>query len=87
MIAVDLIWAISFLISFALLLVFVLWIFYNFFEEAKSQDVASSADLEQCPYCLSLFFDYQKSDVKTCPHCKSYVGGVGNKSEKGRGKK
>jgi hypothetical protein len=73
MIKLDLIWAIALFISFALMLVFIFWIIYNFFESTRKSQPLITDDLQQCPYCMTLFFDYQKREVIICPHCKSYV--------------
>ena len=64
-------WAIASYIFLILLLVIGKWIFYNLSEE---KEVFQRAEfLQQCPFCIHLFFDYQPSRLKVCPRCQSYL--------------
>ena len=72
MIAIDFSLAISLILSFALLLVFGLWIRYNF-TNSKRIDYQTNF-FQQCPYCTYIFFDYRDHGVKICPKCKSLLG-------------
>lgn len=71
MITVDFTLFVSLLLSFSLLLVFGLWIRYNFFRDQEIDD--QTHFLQQCPYCTYIFFDYHNRRVKTCPKCKSLL--------------
>ena len=72
MITVDLSLFVSLLFSLGLLLVFGLWIRYNFFNDREID--YQMQFFQQCPYCTYIFFDYRNSRMKTCPKCKSLVG-------------
>ncbi len=71
MISVDAAWAVSSYIFFGLALVIGKWIFYN--SNGDKEIFERSEFLEQCPYCTHLFFDYQRSHLKVCPRCQSYL--------------
>ena len=64
--------AISAYLCGALLLVFGLWIFYNYREPHRrlSDDTEK---ITQCPYCSYVFINQQKSEIFSCPECKSYI--------------
>ena len=79
MIALDFTLAISLILSFALLLVFGLWIRYNFIDNNKIDYQTNF--FQQCPYCTHIFFDYRQSGVKICPKCKSLLGNNERKRE------
>jgi hypothetical protein len=74
MITVEFTLFISLILSFGLLLVFVLWIRYNFFNSKEIDDQIHF--FQQCPYCTHIFFDYEDRRVKTCPKCKSLLGSI-----------
>jgi phage FluMu protein Com len=72
MIRIDLIQFISLIITFALVLVFVLWMTYNYRE--GDELLERTDDLVQCPFCTFVFFQYKKgAEVSICPRCKSYM--------------
>ena len=71
MMVIDFTSTISFLLSLYLLLVFALWIRYNFNDKKIDYETSS---FQQCPYCTYIFFDSRNSRVKTCPKCKSLLG-------------
>lgn len=56
MIKIDFTSAVSFYISFAIALVFIMWVFYNFYRNGGPNEVQH---LHQCPYCTYMFFDYR----------------------------
>jgi len=70
MITLDLNLSIGLFLTFALLFVFVLWIFYNYKQEDNLQDIQK---MHQCPFCTYIFFVYSKDDIVTCPRCQSLV--------------
>lgn len=54
--------AVSIYLCFSILLVFVLWIFYNL----NRNDIHSETKhLQQCPYCTYIFFDYKSNAVSS----------------------
>ena len=71
MIRIDAVQFISCALSIFLLLVFILWIFYNYKDSGKLSD--NSENLAQCPYCTFVFFEYKKEALSVCPRCKSYI--------------
>ena len=71
MITVDIISAIAIYIFLIVGLVIGKWIFYNLSEDNGVYE--RSEFLEQCPYCTHLYFDYQRSGLKVCPRCQSYL--------------
>jgi hypothetical protein len=55
----------------SLFLVFASWIFYNL---KRPYDPSTKPDdLLQCPICSMVIFDYRKSGLLVCPHCRSLV--------------
>ena len=72
MIKIDFIWAISFFLSLSTLLVFSMWIFYNYSTDSVKLDNVKF--LQQCPYCTYVFINYEEvRDLQICPRCKSYL--------------
>ncbi len=71
MITLNLSWAIGIYISFVLILVLSMWIFYNCSRE--EEPFQKSEFLVHCPYCTHLFFEYLDSDHLICPLCRSYL--------------
>lgn len=63
-------WALAIYLSIVLFLVLIRWIFYNCHEEQMFQ---KSEHLIQCTFCGHLFFNYQESEILSCPLCKSYI--------------
>ncbi len=73
MITLDFFWAIAIYLSFVIALVVGHWIFYNC-SRRDPKDIFSAGEyLQQCPYCLYLFFDYAEENLKICPRCRSYA--------------
>lgn len=70
MIKIDLNWAISIYLSLALLLVFLLWIFYTY---KRSESLGLIEYLQQCPLCTHIFYSYKTTPIQQCPQCKSYI--------------
>ena len=70
MIKVDFVVAISWFLCLILLFVFVVWIFYNYYEGPREGNVKV---LKQCPYCSHLFFNDGEKDIEQCPRCQSYL--------------
>jgi uncharacterized paraquat-inducible protein A len=74
MIKVDILLAVSIFLSVPLCIVFVLWIFYNFYRgETTAPD---EGQVRQCPYCTHVFVSYQGRGIQMCPRCQSYIGDV-----------
>ena len=71
MIKIDFSTAISLFLSLSLVLVFAPWIFYNYYRNKKAD--LESNDIQQCPYCGYIFFDYQGKHLNTCPRCLSLI--------------
>lgn len=78
-------WAAAIYLSSVLFLVLIRWIFYNCHEEPLFQ---KSEQLLQCTFCGHIFFNYQESEILSCPLCKSYIesrkkksGTAGNTNE------
>ena len=72
MIKLDFSLAIATYFFLVILLVLVPWIFYNL--NRKEHDrISQDKHMQQCPYCLSIFFDEQENNLKVCPHCESYI--------------
>ncbi len=73
MIQVDIVLAITILLSSSLVVVFLLWMFYNF-RGGKDKGISDTSDqVQQCPYCTHVFVNYKQKDVLMCPRCKSYI--------------
>ena len=71
MITVDIFLAIAVFLSVFLCVVFIVWIFYNFYnEKTADHDIES---VHQCPYCTYVFVNHSKQDVLVCPRCWSYI--------------
>ncbi len=75
MIPINFITAISIMISFSLLVVFSVWIFYNY---KKSDELENTNNLKQCKYCTYVFFNYKEDDILACPRCGSYLQAENN---------
>lgn len=71
MIKLEISLAISLFLSFPIILVFTLWMFYNYYQEDSLMQ--KTKDLHQCPYCTYFFFYYQETPWLCCPRCKSYI--------------
>ena len=72
MIKINFTWAMAGLATIFPILVLWSWIFYT---KIKSKNLAGdSSDLEQCPFCTYLFFDFDKRHFKNCPRCHSLIG-------------
>ena len=70
MIKIDINIAISTFLSLSILLVFVLWLFYNYRRDSL---VSELTELKQCPYCAHVFPKDTNSELENCPQCKSYL--------------
>ncbi|OGX08195.1 MAG: hypothetical protein A2Y03_03100 [Omnitrophica WOR_2 bacterium GWF2_38_59] len=70
MIKIDINIAISVFLSLSILLVFTVWLFYNY---KRSSILSEINELEQCPYCAHIFPKDKDSELKNCPQCKSYL--------------
>ena len=75
MITLDFSWAVASFLSFATILVFSLWIFYNYCEVKSS---AAPQEFIQCTYCGYVFWHVDFMQKKSgpyyhCPQCKSYL--------------
>jgi len=70
MITIELSFAIGLFILISFLLVFMLWIFYNYRESSTFNELKY---LLQCPYCTYVFFNYKEKEMLVCPRCKSYI--------------
>lgn len=73
MIEIDISWAIAAYLSFFITLVFMVWVFYNFY---RKDSLDGEADyVRQCPYCTHIVLNYKKLDIIQCPQCGSYIKG------------
>jgi len=70
MIIIDFVVAISIFLSFSIILVLSLWIFYNYKEGNELNEIQH---LQQCVYCTYVFFNYKQTELQICPRCKSYI--------------
>lgn len=70
MIAINLDFAISLVISIILILVIISWFRYTIKED---RSLNQSKDVVQCPYCSYVFTDFLKQEIKICPRCESYI--------------
>ncbi len=73
MIKVDFVSAIAYFLIFTIALVLFLWLLYNYYSQKNRKKKGLGDKLLQCPYCSFVFRDLQKSDIKVCPQCKSYI--------------
>ena len=70
MVKIDFFWAIAIYLILTLCVAIGYWIFYNF--NRDEIDITRSENVEQCPYCTHVFFDYSMKPMKLCPCCHSY---------------
>ena len=75
MIQVDIVLAIAIFLSIPLAVVFALWMFYNFHGGKEKTAADSVEQVQQCPYCTSVFINDKQGDGVMCPKCKSYIAG------------
>ena len=73
MIHIDLDIGIALYLFLTVSLVLMMWMSYNYSKDKPLTN--QQKDLEQCPFCTFVFFDYKKLNVKICPNCKSYITG------------
>ncbi len=71
MINIDFSTAVAIFLTFTLLIVFIPWIFYNYFR--KEDWDYESPYVKQCPYCTYIFFHYDPAQFVTCPRCHSLI--------------
>ena len=71
MITIDFAFAVAIFLFVAILLVIGWWIFYTYKDEESMR--IESKNLQQCPYCTYLFFDYSADNFAICPRCESYI--------------
>lgn len=72
MIRIDLSLAIAVYLCLSIGLVFILWIFYNFYGKESSDEADC---VRQCPYCTHIVLNYKKMEILQCPQCGSYIKG------------
>lgn len=70
MITIDFNTAVSCLLSFTLLLVFGIWVFYNSNRGYERKN--DSGVFAQCPYCMNVFPEARIGLIR-CPCCKSII--------------
>ncbi len=70
MIEINLASLIGILFFTLVLLVFSVWIFYNYNEE---KDLEELYHIHQCPYCTHIFKTASKKSIQTCPNCNSLL--------------
>lgn len=71
MIRLDVSTAVFFYIMSALLVIFMLWIFF----ERKAifpKFVREKADVWECAICAYIYVDSSHHEISQCPQCKSY---------------
>lgn len=76
MIRIDLTWAISGLVTLAVLIVFIRWAFYNF--NGRETPVEKEDVVEQCPYCTYVFQSDRRQTILRCPRCESLLKAPGS---------
>ena len=81
MIKVDFYLAITIFTLIPCILVFIPWVFYTSPSNEKVEDHAEN--LQQCPYCTYIFFDYYQQDqIAVCPRCHSFISTHENPPER-----
>jgi len=70
MIKVQFTEAIAIYLCFSIVLVFIVWMSYNYRERSL---LNHPRFLRQCHYCTYIFFYYRESGSVICPRCKSYL--------------
>jgi len=70
MIKIEAAMAISVFLGISLLLVFSIWIFYNYNESININELSK---LQQCSFCTYIFFKSADSDLLKCPRCNSLI--------------
>ena len=71
MIKIDFIFGLSLCISFAITLVFSLWVFYNYKCRKGDELYDQASYIKQCIYCTYIYFVFNDENYVTCPKCKS----------------
>jgi len=81
MITIELDTAIAVYNCFAVFLVLTVWVFYNY---KKNTDIGSDQQhLQQCSFCMHVFFNYQNKEIIVCPLCKSFIHADKKREERG----
>ncbi len=70
MIKIDLNFAIAVYLCFSISLVFVLWVFYNYYKVSVEME---TSHLLQCPVCTHIFMSFEEQELYKCPQCHSYI--------------
>ena len=84
MIKIDFFLAAALYLFCVVVLVIGHWIFYNYFR-GEEEDLFNRVEfLQQCPYCIYLFFNYDRDHFTICPRCRSYIGFEESKTRKDR---
>ena len=73
-IRIDFTQAIAVFISSVVILVYCLWLFYTKSNRDTSEDLGEH--VQQCPYCLYIFFKYNQHAIWKCPRCNSLLDKV-----------
>ncbi len=63
-------------LSFVVILVYYLWLFYTRSNNDKSEPFAEH--VQQCPYCLYIFIAYNPQSIWKCPRCNSLLEKAGD---------
>lgn len=71
MIKINIVWAMALYLFFTILVVFILWLFYN--RKKLSTPFWKNTDMIQCPYCSFIFYNLTDKEIQSCPKCKSYI--------------
>jgi hypothetical protein len=58
-------------LSFVVILVYCFWLFYTKSNKDKSEPLAEH--VQQCPYCLYIFIQYDPNSIWKCPRCNSLL--------------
>ena len=82
MIKIDFPLAIALYLSFFLLLVFLQWIFYNFYRNDEVD--FQTGYIFKCPFCTYVFVNYSKGQYKVCPRCHSWISLPEDSNKKGK---
>jgi len=78
MIEINFVSAIAAYLAVSLVVVFILWLFYNVSNKSIFDKTES---LQRCPYCAAIFLRLSNEHILCCPRCKSYITAEPTQSE------
>jgi uncharacterized paraquat-inducible protein A len=71
MIYLDFHTAVTLLLALPLVIIFVLWLFYNFHQDTVYRYPIEG--LHQCPFCTYVFMVFAPQPLLKCPRCQSLI--------------